>query len=139
MNTFSLEILSPDGMVFKGNVYSVSLSTQAGVIEVLPGHSNLVTRLKRGEIVIDCGDGSAVKKIAVTSGFAEISQTAVNIVAEFALISDETNRQKIEEAVKLASQIKLKKIEAVNSAAVEMQLKKAASELKSKVPVKRKK
>ena len=139
MNTFSLEILSPDGKLFKGNVYSVSLLTRSGIIEVLPGHSNLVTKLKNGEIIIDSGNGDAVKKIAITSGFAEISRTAVNIVAEFAVISDEENRQKIEEAVKLAAQIKLKKKDAAKSAAIEMQLKKAASELKSNVSAKRKK
>jgi F-type H+-transporting ATPase subunit epsilon len=139
MNAFVLEILSPEGGAFKGNVYSVSLPTQSGVIEVLPGHTNLVTRLNRGEIIIDPGNGSDVKKIAVSGGFAEITQTAVNIVAEFAVVSDEANKKKIEEAVKLAEQIKLKKKDAVNSAAVEMQLKKAASELKSGASVKRKK
>jgi F-type H+-transporting ATPase subunit epsilon len=139
MNTFALEILSPEGVAFKGDVYSVSLPTQAGIIEILPGHTNLVTKLKRGEIIIDSGNGAELKKIAVSSGFAEILPNALNLVADFAVISDDANRHKIEEAVKLAAQIKLNKKEAVNSAAVEMQLKKAASELKSSAPIKRKK
>ncbi|MDR3113538.1 MAG: ATP synthase F1 subunit epsilon [Endomicrobium sp.] len=139
MNTFALEILSPEGSVFHGDVYSVSLPTQAGIIEILPGHTNLVTKLKRGEIIIDLGSGKEVKKIAVSSGFAEISQISVNIVAEFAVISDEENKHKIEEAVKLASQIKLRKKDAQSAAAIEMQLKKAASELKSNAQIKRKK
>ncbi|MDR2192310.1 MAG: ATP synthase F1 subunit epsilon [Endomicrobium sp.] len=139
MNVLALEILSPEGSAFKGNVYSVSLPTLAGIIEVLPGHTNLVSKLKRGEIIIRLGDGAETKKIAVTGGFAEISQNAVNIVAEFAIISDDENRHKFEEAVKLAASIKANKKDAQNSAAIEMQLKKAASELKSNAPIKRKK
>ncbi|MDR1942210.1 MAG: ATP synthase F1 subunit epsilon [Endomicrobium sp.] len=139
MNSFVLEILSPDGSAFKGNVYSVSLPTSAGIITVLPGHTNLVTKLKHGEIIIDPSNSGGVKKIAVTGGFVEIYANTVNIVAEFAINSDETNKNKIAEAVKLAKEMKLRKKDAVDSAVIESQLKKAVFELKSNASIKRKK
>jgi F-type H+-transporting ATPase subunit epsilon len=139
MNAFTLEILSPEGSAFKGNVSSVSLPTFAGVITVLPGHTNLVTKLRQGEIIIDSGNSGGIKKITVTGGFAEIYSNTMNIVAEFAINSDEANKSKIAEAVKLAKEMKLRKKDAVDSAVIESQLKKAVYELKSNASVKRKK
>lgn len=137
MNKFELEILSPQGSAFKGEILSVSLPTSSGIITVLPGHTNLVTKLKEGEIVINYSGGE--KRITVTDGFVEIFANNVNIVTDFAVQSDDENRQKIEQAMKLAKDMKNRKQSAVDSAVMESQLKKAVYELKSNVGIKRKK
>ena len=80
-----------------------------------------------------------IKKITVTGGFAEISENHVNVVAEFAVPADEANKYKIEQAMKLAREMKKKKKNSVNMSIVESQLKKAVFELKLNVGVKRKK
>lgn len=137
MSKFELEILSPEGSAFKGDVSSVSLPTSSGIITVLPGHTNLVTKLKQGDILISYAEGQ--KKITVTGGFVEISDNHVNIVAEFAIPADEANKHKIEQAMKLAKDMKEKQKDSVDMSVVESQLKKAVFELKSNVGIKRKK
>ncbi|MDR1195883.1 MAG: ATP synthase F1 subunit epsilon [Endomicrobium sp.] len=137
MKNFELEILSPQGVAFKGEVMSVSLPTSSGIITVLPGHTNLVTKLKEGEIIITHAGGE--KRITVIDGFVEIFNNTVDIVSDFAVTSDDENVQKIEQAMKLAKDMKNKKQNVVDSAVIETQLKKAVYELKSGVGIKRKK
>ncbi|MDR2645551.1 MAG: ATP synthase F1 subunit epsilon [Endomicrobium sp.] len=136
MNNFGIEILSPQGLVFKGEILSASFPTANGIITVLPGHEGLVTNLKHGEIILESSDG--VKEIAITGGFAEITNKNINVIAEFAANSDETNKHKIEQAVKLAKEIKEKRKNFVDMSVIETELKKSVAELKSGIGLKRK-
>ncbi|MCA6079787.1 MAG: ATP synthase F1 subunit epsilon [Endomicrobium sp.] len=137
MNKFEIEILSPEGIVFKGETTSVSFPTTRGTITVLSGHTNFITKLNNGEITIaTSGD---IKKIAVSGGFIEITNNNVNVVAEFAAHSDEISKQKIKQAIDLAKDMKNKRKEFVDISVIESQLKKSAVELKSRLGLKRKK
>ncbi|GHT60609.1 ATP synthase epsilon chain [Endomicrobiia bacterium] len=137
MNKFVIEILSPQGIIFKGELSSVSFPTTSGMITVLPGHVNLVTKLRRGEIVIT--SSNAVKKIVVSGGFVEIANNNINVVAEFAAHSDATNKQKVDQAMQLAKYMKAKRKEFVDISATELRLKKSAADLKSGLVIKRRK
>ncbi|MCL2799992.1 MAG: ATP synthase F1 subunit epsilon [Endomicrobia bacterium] len=137
MNTFEIEILSPEGSAYKGLATSATFPTAMGTITVLAGHTSLVTKLIAGDILIETP--SEKKEITVTGGFIEISENRVNVVSEFAMQSDESNRYKVEQAMKLAEEMKAKKKDMVNLSAVENQLKKAVVGLKSNIGLKRKK
>jgi F-type H+-transporting ATPase subunit epsilon len=137
MKEFKIEILSPEGIVFKGELLSVSFPTVKGIITVLPGHTNLVTKLNSGEIVIKTL--SSIKKITVSGGFIEITNSGVNVVAEFAANSGNTSAEKIKQAIKLAEDMKNKRKDFVNMSGIESQLKKSTMELKSGLGLKRKK
>jgi F-type H+-transporting ATPase subunit epsilon len=137
MNKFEIEVLSPEGVVFKGETSSVSFPTIRGTITVLSGHTNLVTKLNSGEIIIETT--SDTKKITVSGGFIEIINNNVNVVAEFAAHSDEISRQKIKQAIGHAKDMKSKRKEFVNIYVIESQLKKSAVDLKSGLGIKRKK
>jgi F-type H+-transporting ATPase subunit epsilon len=129
MNKFEIEILSPEGIVFKGETVLVSFPTTRGTITVLPGHANLITKLNSGEIIIETTSG--IKKITVSGGFIEIINNNVNVVTEFAAHSDEISRQKIKQAIDHARDMKSKRKEFVNIYVIESQLKKSAVDLKS--------
>jgi len=137
MSGMQMEILSPEGVSFKGEISSVTFSTAAGMITVLPGHVNLVTKLKEGEIIIESPQGR--KKITVTGGFVEIFANSISVVSEFAMPSDEANNYKIEQAKKQAEEMKKKKQDLVDSAIMESELKRSVSELRSNIGIKRKK
>ncbi len=137
MNIFELEILSPEGRLFKGKVFSASFPTSTGIITVLPGHENLVTKLSHGDVVVSSDKGTT--KIVVSGGFIEISDHNVNVVAEFAAPSDEENRQKVKEAMVAAKEMKNKKRPSVDMSVIETQLKKSVFGLKSNLGIKRKK
>jgi F-type H+-transporting ATPase subunit epsilon len=137
MNKFEMEILSPEGIVFKGEAVSVSFPTAGGTITVLSGHTNLITKLNSGEVIIKTTSG--IKKITVSGGFIEVINNNVNVVAGFAAHSDETSRQKIKQAVDHAKNMKSKRKEFVNVYIIESQLKKSAVDLKFGLGIKRKK
>jgi F-type H+-transporting ATPase subunit epsilon len=137
MNKFNIEILSPEGIVFKGETSSVSFPTTRGIITVLSGHTNLVTKLNSGTITIEATNGT--KKIAISSGFIEIVNNNVNVVVEFAAHSDEISKQKIKQAISHAKNMKTKRKEFVNIHVIESQLKKSTFDLKSGLGIKRKK
>lgn len=136
MATFELEILSPEGLSFKGEALSVSIPTTSGIITVLPGHANLVTILKRGDIFVTT-KSEYEQKITVTGGYVEISEHKVNVVAQFAVPSDEANKEKIEQALLFAKELQQKKKENFDMASAEMNLKREISGLKSGIRVKR--
>jgi|LQAB01.1.fsa_nt_gi F-type H+-transporting ATPase subunit epsilon len=137
MNKFKIEILSPEGIVFKGETVSVSFPTTRGIITVLFGHTNLVTKLGSGKIIIEATDGT--KKITISGGFIEIVNNNVNVVVEFAVHSDEISRQKIKQAIYHAKDMKSKRKKFANIYVIESQLKKSAVDLKSGLGIKRKK
>jgi F-type H+-transporting ATPase subunit epsilon len=136
MDNFGIEILSPQGIIFKGGIRFASFPTANGIIVVLPGHERLVTKLKYGEIIFESRDG--VKKITIIGGFAEITNKNINVIAEFAINSDETNKHKIQQAVKLAKEMKEKRKNFVDMSVIETELKKSVAELKSGIGLKRK-
>ncbi|MDR3124549.1 MAG: ATP synthase F1 subunit epsilon [Endomicrobium sp.] len=138
MNKFEIEILSPQGVLFKGNLLAATFPTASGIITVLPGHASLVTKLINGEIVVSTSE-EGLKKFSVTNGFIEIENNHVNVISEFATQSDKTNKEKVENAIKLAKAMKEKRKEFVDMSAIESELKRSVVELKSGLGLRRKK
>lgn len=136
MNNFTIDIFSPQGFVFKGKIYYASFPTARGIITALPGHEKLVTKLEHGSIRLASKTG--IKKITITGGFAEITNRNINVIAEFAVHSDEINKNKIAEAVKFAKEMKEKRKSFFDMCSIEAELKKSVAELKSGVGLKRK-
>ena len=79
-STFPLRIITPDRVFYEGQVTMVEFNTTEGEIGVLPGHIPLTVILKPGIVNIYEPDGE--KNAALHSGFAEILQDQVTILAE---------------------------------------------------------
>lgn len=93
----SLEIVTPDGVAWKGeNVDSVTLPTANGEIQILPSHIPLVTILKAGEIVVVSSGKS--ESLAVSDGYARIMGDCVSVLAEDAINIEEVNLEDAEKA-----------------------------------------
>ncbi|MBQ9064186.1 MAG: ATP synthase F1 subunit epsilon [Blautia sp.] len=58
MNTFPLRIGTPDGLLFEGNVVSVSCRTITGDLAILAGHINYCTALGMGRACVVLEDGT---------------------------------------------------------------------------------
>jgi len=52
-NTYKLEILTPDTVVFSGDVYQLSARTFAGALGVMAGHEPLVAACPAGEVRVE--------------------------------------------------------------------------------------
>lgn len=127
-NIYKLDILSPEGVSYSGNVIQASFPTKSGIITVLAGHTALITKLAGGEIEIVEENGEK-KYITIMGGFVEISQNEVSVIADFAIRSEEVDDAKINEAKKSAEEL-LKQKDKISSAIAEHDLQKEILKLK---------
>jgi F-type H+-transporting ATPase subunit epsilon len=106
-NLFKLDILSPQGNIFSGNVKQITVPTTSGLITILAGHASLITIVSKGDIEIMLEDNS-IKNFTVIDGFLEVSDNIVSIISDFAMKSDDINDDVIEKAKKYAEEQKQK-------------------------------
>ncbi len=91
------ELTTPERIVLKTEVESVSLPTQQGEITVLTGHVPLVSNLMPGMITIR--NGRDEQYLAVSGGFIEVQPRGrVIVLADTAERAEELDVKKIEEA-----------------------------------------
>lgn len=76
-----LIILTPDKKAFEGSVERVTFPGADGEFEVLAQHAPLVAQLGEGSIDITTSDRQVVK-VAIKSGFVEVLNNRLSVVAE---------------------------------------------------------
>lgn len=103
-----LDIVTPEKKIFSDTVDNVYLPGADGEIGILPQHAGLVTALKPGELRYL--HNGKIEKMAIGSGFAEVSQTKVVVLTDMALGEAEIDEVTAEEAIKRAEE-KLKGVE----------------------------
>ncbi len=108
MDTFKLEILTPNGEIYSGEAVSVVLPGKEGEFGVLAGHASLTTLLEAGVVDIEKEDKS-VESIVVNWGVVQVDEEKVVILVEgAAAIRGETESEiakSLEEAKKLINEI----------------------------------
>ena len=75
-----MRIVSPEKIVFVGDVESVTVPGTAGEFQVLPNHAPLISSLEPGRVLYDCADGR--KELNITGGFAEVQNNNVSLCVE---------------------------------------------------------
>ena len=79
-DTFSIEVATPERLVFREAATEDQIPCKDGYIGVLPGHAPLITELGAGEI--SYRSGGQVHRFATAWGFAEILPDRVTVLAE---------------------------------------------------------
>lgn len=79
-----LEIVTPMGMIYDGEVSAVVLPGSEGEFGVLRGHASLVSSLKAGVIDIEKQD-SKHEFVAIDSGYAEVNEFKITVLAKGAV------------------------------------------------------
>jgi F-type H+-transporting ATPase subunit epsilon len=82
MDTFQLEIVTPEKKVVDAAAEEIQIPGKNGYLGVLPGHAPLITELAVGEITFRTGAGTEEQRLAVAWGFAEVLPDKVTILAE---------------------------------------------------------
>ena len=73
MKKFSLKIVTPEKVLFEGQVLQASVSTTMGQITVLPNHIPLVSQLSPGEVLVRF-NGTEESLMVVSGGIVEVLQ-----------------------------------------------------------------
>jgi F-type H+-transporting ATPase subunit epsilon len=91
-----LELITPDGPVYEGDVDSISLPTPDGEITVLPHHIPLISMVIPGSITVR--KGSEEHLFAVSRGVIEVDGTSLRILTHTADRAEELEEAAIEKA-----------------------------------------
>jgi F-type H+-transporting ATPase subunit epsilon len=88
MATFHFDLVSPEELVFSGEVEHVVVPGTEGEFGVLAGHAPLVAMLKPGILRIL---GANELRILVVGGFAEVSPDGLTVLADRAVPVEEVD------------------------------------------------
>jgi F-type H+-transporting ATPase subunit epsilon len=82
MADLKFELVTPDRLVMSEDVHVVVVPGTEGESGILAGHAPYMTTLRDGEIAVYRTQGAQPEKIAVTGGFAEVSERGLTVLAE---------------------------------------------------------
>ncbi|ODR93614.1 ATP synthase F1 subunit epsilon [Methyloceanibacter stevinii] len=85
---FKFELVSPEKLVFSGDVEQVLVPGAEGDMTILAKHAPLITTLRPGLLEIDFPDGKRQRFFA-RGGFAEVIPAGLTVLAERAIDLDE--------------------------------------------------
>ncbi len=91
------ELVSPEKLVFSGEVSQVDVPGAEGDFGVLEGHAPFVTTLRPGILTVH-GSGGA-QRIVVLGGFAEVSSEGLTVLADMAEAAENIDRAVITERI----------------------------------------
>ncbi len=74
-----LEVVTPEAVIYSGEVDSVTLPGVKGSFTLLTRHAPLISALGKGKVIIK---GKESKEFDITGGFAEVNQDVVNVCLE---------------------------------------------------------
>ena len=121
---FTVEIITPDRIFYKGEGDMIEFTTAVGEIGVYKTHIPLTTVLVPVVVKIHkTGEDDVIA--AVHSGFAEILPDKVTLLAEIAEWPDEIDKGRAEAAMKRAEERLANKTEAIDVKRAEFALRKA--------------
>jgi len=98
MATFHFELVSPERLLYAGEVAQVDVPGEEGEFGVLAGHAPYIATLKPGLLTIH-GDGE-LRRMVVRGGLAEIGPTGLTVLAEQAVPVAEIDADMIAQAIK---------------------------------------
>ena len=103
MTTFRFELVSPERLMFSGEVSQVDVPGEEGDFGVLAGHAPLVATIRPGVLTIH-SEQAAPMMVVVRGGFAEVGPTGVTVLAQEVVPVDELDPATIQQAIKDAEE-----------------------------------
>jgi F-type H+-transporting ATPase subunit epsilon len=95
-STIRLELVTPERLVLSEDVDEVVLPGYEGEFGVLPGHTQFLAILNIG--IMWYRKGSAVTRVALGGGFAEVTHDRVVVMADTAERADEIDVERAQRA-----------------------------------------
>ncbi|OIP37838.1 MAG: ATP synthase F1 subunit epsilon [Deltaproteobacteria bacterium CG_4_8_14_3_um_filter_51_11] len=100
MANLHLEVVTPERVVVSEDVLGVVAPGSMGEFGILPGHVPFLTSLVPGELRYNSGSRS--ERLAVSSGFAEVSNNRVSVLVDAAEKAQEIDIERAKKALERA-------------------------------------
>ena len=127
MSELTVEIVTPDGIIFTGDITAITAPGTNGQFQILSGHAPFLANLEIGEIKVQ--DQKDEKILATSGGFLEVKDNIISIIVESAEFADDIDMTRAKEAEKRARKRKQEKGE-VDLVRVEFALMRAINRIK---------
>ena len=102
MAAFNFELVSPERLIFSGEVEQVVVPGSEGVFTVLRNHAPMMSTIRPGVIEVTSATGPS--KLFVRGGFADVSEKGLTILAEQAIPVSELDGAKIDADLRAAEE-----------------------------------
>ncbi len=102
MAAFHFELVSPERLIFSGEVEQVVVPGSEGVFTVLRNHAPMMSTIRPGVIEVTSATGPS--KLVVRGGFADVSEKGLTILAEQAIPVSELDGAKIDADLRAAEE-----------------------------------
>ena len=103
MNSFSLKIVTPDGLIFDGQAEQLTVRTTSGDMGILAGHINCVAPLGMGRAIVVTGGKK--RYAACIGGMLSVVDGTVTLVPTTFEWADKIDAERAEAAYQRADQI----------------------------------
>jgi F-type H+-transporting ATPase subunit epsilon len=101
---FPVEVLTPEGQVFNGEVEMLSTRTQVGEIGVLANHAPLLATLDPAELRLHLSE-SEVKRFAQGEGYLQVFGNSAFVLVEECIKPDRIDREAQQEKLRSAEEV----------------------------------
>jgi F-type H+-transporting ATPase subunit epsilon len=102
MASFHFDLVSPEKLLFSGDVEQVDVPGAEGDFGVLAGHAPFVTTVRPGILTLYGQDGPL--KVVVNGGFAEVNPQGLTVLADMAVPLDDFDRSELDGQIKNAEE-----------------------------------
>ncbi len=96
--TFTFELVSPERLLFSGEVVSVIAPGAEGEFEILKGHAPFLSTLRPGFVKAKLASGET-RTLFVQGGFADAGPAGLTILAESAIPAESLKRETLEASI----------------------------------------
>lgn len=103
MASFQFELVSPERLLFAGEVEAVVVPGAEGQFTVMRDHAPFMATMKPGVVEV-IESGSRSRRLFVRGGFADVSPSGLTILAEQAIPVEEMNLAQIEAEIQYAEE-----------------------------------
>jgi F-type H+-transporting ATPase subunit epsilon len=90
---FPFELVTPERLLFSGEVDGVVIPGSEGDFEVMANHAPVMTTIRPGLISVREAPNAQPRRIFVRGGFAEVGPGGLTILAERAIAFEELSRE----------------------------------------------
>jgi F-type H+-transporting ATPase subunit epsilon len=103
MQAFTFKIVSPDKVVYQGNIVSLTAPGAEGYLGVWARHAPMLAALTVGEVAVQEGEGQ-LRHFFIAGGLLEVEQDEVTLLADAAESAEEIDVSRAEAAKKRAEE-----------------------------------
>ncbi len=80
-NMMQLKIISPEKVIFNGEITQVKVPGTAGEFEILDNHAPIISSLEKGAVTYEIVGGEK-QTLEIVSGFVEVQKNNVSLCVE---------------------------------------------------------